>query len=350
MNPFLKTKGRSDLSLLFLPLEWTLQLIFRFLHWWLALLFLLYLGSGIRVIQPDEVALVYRFGALQGKGTAQAVKQSGLLFALPKPIDRVQRIATQKIIEQELRGLHFTSGQKEGQPLTFLSSSGINPEKVGYVLTGDGNVVHISLLLNYQIIDPVAFATEFESLENILPNIIQAATIREIGALEVDRVLSDGRQDLLKAITKRSQSELDRLGIGVKIISLEAKDLVPPYQVKDDFTAVQSADIEKQTTIQKAKEYQTAQIPKAETKRNKDLQQAKGYAHTLHSKATAEANVFEQLFLEAQQNPEVVWTRLHREGLEKGLENVGKLRFVPAPPAEYYQKGFRVNIEPLEKK
>ena len=343
-------KKRSDLSLLFLPLEWMLQLVFRFLHWWLGLLFLLYLASGITVIQPDEVALVYRFGSLQGKGTAQAVKQSGLLFALPKPIDRVQRIVSQKIVEQEIRGLHFTSGQKEGQPLTFLSSSGINPEKVGYVLTGDGNVVHISLLLNYQIIDPIAFATQLESLENILPHIIQSATIREVGALEVDRVLSDGRQDLLKAITKRSQSEIDRLHLGVKIVSLEAKDLVPPYQVKDDFTAVQSADIEKQTTIQKAKEYQTAELPKAETKKNKELQDARGYAHKIRAKAKSEANVFEQLYLEAKQNPDVVWTRLHREGLETALEDVGSLRFIPQPLGGRYEEGFRLNIEPLEKK
>lgn len=343
-------KKRSDLSLLLLPLEWMLQVIFRFLHLWLGLLFLLYLGSGITVIQADEVALVYRFGALQSKGTAQAVRSSGLLFALPKPIDRVERIATQKIIEQEIRGLHFTSGQKEGQPLTFLSSSGIDPEKVGYVLTGDGNVVHISLLLNYQIIDPVAIATEFASLDQILPNIIQSATIREIGGLEVDTVLSDGRQDLLKAITKRSQSELKRLGLGIKIVSLEAKDLVPPYQVKDDFTAVQSADIEKQTTIQKAKEYQTEQIPKAETKRDRDVQSAKAFAHTLHAKATAEAEVFEQLLLEAQQNREVVWTRLHREGLEKGLEGVGDIRFIPPPLNGDYSDGFRVNIAPLETK
>ena len=71
--------------------------------------------------------------------------------------------------------------------------------------------------------------------------------------------------------------------LGVKIVSLEAKDLVPPYQVKDDFTAVQSADIEKQTTIQKAKEYQTAELPKAETKIKG--QDARGYAHTIRAKA-----------------------------------------------------------------
>ena len=327
-----------------------LQLIFRFLHGWLGLLLLLYLGSGITVIQPDEIALVYRFGALQGKGTAQAVKQPGLLFALPKPIDRVQRIVSQKVIEQEIRGLHFTSNQKEGQPLTFLSSSGIDPEKVGYVLTGDGNVVHISLVLNYQITDPVAYATQFSSLPEALTNIIQSATIREIGALDVDRVLSDGRQALLKTISSRSQAELERLKLGVKIVSLEAIDLVPPYQVKDDFTAVQSADIEKQTTIQKAKEYQTAQVPKAETKRNKDIQSARGYAQKLKSTATGRASVFEQLFLEAKQNPDVVWTRLHREGLEKSLEDVGKLRFIPPPVQGGYQDGFRLNIEPLEKK
>ena len=144
----MRRRSQSELALLFAPLLALLRFGMTRLHWWLSILGLLYMGSGMTTVQPDEVALVLRFGELRNKGTAQAVHQPGFLFALPKPIDEVRRIKIKKVFQQKIKGLHFTAMQREGQPLTFLSSSSIDPERVGYALTGDGNVVHLSFLAN----------------------------------------------------------------------------------------------------------------------------------------------------------------------------------------------------------
>ena len=122
------------------------------------LLFVLYLGSGITIVQPDEVAVVYRFGQLRNAGTAQAVAQPGMLLALPKPLERVERIPVQKVFEQKVEGLHFRA---VGQ-MTVLSSSTLNPEKVGYALTGDGNE-NVSFHEPSND-DPVLYATQLQIL------------------------------------------------------------------------------------------------------------------------------------------------------------------------------------------
>ena len=47
------------------------------------------------------------------RGTPQAVRPAGLLWALPAPFDEVLRVKTQKVHELTIRGLHLTAYQNE---------------------------------------------------------------------------------------------------------------------------------------------------------------------------------------------------------------------------------------------
>ena len=113
-----------------------------------------------------------------------------MLLALPKPFERVQRIPVQKVFEQKVEGLHFRA---VGQ-MTFLSSSTLDPEKVGYALTGDGNVVHVSFSVNHRIEDPVLYATQIYDVEPMLDHIVRSVALRQISRQSVDSILSDGRE------------------------------------------------------------------------------------------------------------------------------------------------------------
>ena len=123
----------------------------------------------------------------------------------------------------------------------------------------------------YQISDPIAVELGIDNPSKLIEFAIQSASIREIGAMSVDSILSDGRQDLIRAISSRAQTRLDALGAGISLVSLEVVDLVPPYQVKSDFNAVQTADIEAETAIQQAREYRVAQIPLAESREQQGI-------------------------------------------------------------------------------
>jgi membrane protease subunit HflK len=318
-------------------LLWTI----RNLSWWLVLLFGLYLASGMTIVQPDEVAVVYRFGNLRNAGTAQAVAQPGMLLALPKPFERVERIPVQKVFEQKVEGLHFRA---VGQ-MTFLSSSTLDPEKVGYALTGDGNVVHVSFSVNYQIDDPVLYATQIDDVKPMLDNIVRSVALQEIARRSVDSILSDGREDMVQSISAGTGAEIARLRLGVRIVSLEMVDLVPPYQIKDEFSAVQTSSIEAQTAIQEAEEYRSAQLPKAQTTYNREVSKASSSATQIIATAKAEASVFEQLALEAKSHPEVVYRRLLQERLEVIGKSAGDIRFIPPPLGASYPEGYRILLE-----
>ena len=114
-------------------------------------------------------------------------------------------------------------------------------------------------------------------------------------------------------------------------MSLEMVDLVPPYQIKDEFNAVQTSSIEAQTSIQEAEEYRSAQLPKAQTTYNREVSKASSAATQTLATAKAEASVFEQLALEAKESSRVVYRRLLQERLEVIGKSAGDIRFVPPP-------------------
>ena len=314
------------------------------LHWWVVGLLLLYIFSGITVVQPDQVGLVYRFGQLRHAGTAQAVVPPGILFAFPKPIDTVQFVSVQKVYQREITGLHYTSAQKQGIPITFLSTSSLDPEKTGYVLTGDGNIIHVSLLVNYQITNPIQYSTEIDRIDDCIDNIVQSAVIEVVGSRAVDGVLSTEREEVMRSVGALVRDDFQRFGLGIQLVSLEIQDLSPPYQVKEDFTEVQTADIEAKTKLQQAGEYRAAEIPKAQSAYNSEVAKAHSYAKQILSQARANTDVFLQIQREYTENPTVVHRRLLQEKLESTMQKAGGVQFIPPPLQNRYTEGFHIEI------
>ena len=77
----------------------------RHLAWWLLFLFVLYLGSGITIVQPDEVAVVYRFENSGMLGHTSG-SQPGIVLAA-QTFERVERIPVQKVFEQKVEDFTF---------------------------------------------------------------------------------------------------------------------------------------------------------------------------------------------------------------------------------------------------
>jgi regulator of protease activity HflC (stomatin/prohibitin superfamily) len=69
----------------------------RVLGWLMAALGVIYLGSGIKMVGPNENGLLLRFGKMLGRP-----HPSGLLFALPGPIDEVILVPVRSVQERML--------------------------------------------------------------------------------------------------------------------------------------------------------------------------------------------------------------------------------------------------------
>jgi membrane protease subunit HflK len=299
------------------------------LHLWVIGMVVLYCGSGITRVGPDEVAIVLRLGRVVNQGTAQATHPSGMLFALPRPFDEVVHVNVQRILEAELITL-VPPDDEEFDPST------LDPAAVGYAVTGDHNIVHARFSVRYKVSDPVAFALRCAAPESVLSDALTAETVRAVGRRSVDDVLSEGRADLVAEIKANAQRRLDAGEVGLSLVSLDLTQLGPPMAVSKAFKEVQSAAITAQTKKADAETDKAKRIPAAEATAAEALSDAEKYAVSTRASAEADATAFRALVAEYRKEPAVVRERLYRDAIGQVFAQAGKREFLPPPVGGRY--------------
>src|SRR5689334_6081399 len=185
-----KLGSPSEIRLLAAPVSHLLDAAWQRMHWWVATMAVLYAVSGITIVRSDEVAVILRWGRLVGATLALQEHGPGLLFAFPRPMDRVVRVQVKHIWEV---------------PVTTLAGTGagptLDPLMEGYAVTGDQNVVQLNMVARYRIREPAEWAFHGPKVEDILRVEVTAAIVRSLGEMGVDRVLADGRKELIATAT-----------------------------------------------------------------------------------------------------------------------------------------------------
>jgi len=328
----------SEIRRLAAPLSQVVDWGWLRMHWWIGILAAFYCVSGITVVRPDEVAVILRWGHLVGDTPALQEHGSGLLFALPKPIDQVVRVQVRHIWEVQVSTLNASS--------RMLEERSLDPLRQGYALTGDQNIVHVEMVARYRIRDPAEWAFYGPKSEDVLRAEVTSAMVRSLGEMGVDRVLSDGRKDLIEIATRRAQAGLDASRSGLELSSLELTRLSPPAVLASQFDAVQSAFIGAQTQENLAQAYAQGAVPQAQAETDAAIQSAQGAADSEIATARGESGVFRALHEEYRANPAVVRERLYRNALDRALGAAGDVRWVPPPPVGGRYHGFRITLNP----
>jgi len=317
------------------------------MHWWIATMAGLYALSGITVVRSDEVAMVLRWGRLVGDTPALQQHGPGLLFSLPRPIDEVVRVHTKKV--REVRVSTLAPGDiaripvgEEPDENPVAPPPSLDPLTQGYALTGDHNIVQLEMVARYRVRDPGAWEFHGPSTEDVLRVEVTGAMVRSIGEMGVDRVLSDGRKNLIASAARRAQSGLDAAHSGLELTSLELTRLTPPAPLVYDFSAVQSAFIGAETQKKNAQAFAEIAVPRATAQVDASLQAARGAATSDLATAHGDSAAFRALDAEYRANRTVVRERLYRDGIEKALAATS-VRWVPPPVGGAYH-GMRVTI------
>ena len=340
----------SEIGRLAAPVVRLLDRAWQKMPWWIGIMGVLYALSGITVVKSDEVAVILRWGRVVGETPALQANGPGLLFAFPRPVDRVVRVQTKHVWEvsvSTLNGIASSGGEtnEEGEAIDERGRLTLDPLKQGYALTGDQNIVHVEMVARYRVRDPALWAFYGPKAEDALRVEVTAAMVRSLGEMTVDRVLADGRKDLVATVTRRVQEGLDASSSGLELSSLELTRLNPPVALASEFDAVQSSFIGAETRKKTAQAQAEQVIPQAQTVVNSALQTARGDADNAIAKARGEADAFLALAREYRANPLVVRERLYRDGVEQAIRMAGKVQWVPPPVGGNY-RGFRVTLSP----
>lgn len=290
----------------------------KYLKWALVVAVAIILLTGIYKVDSSEVAVVLRFGAITGETREEQIKQPGLHFSLPNFIDEVVKIPVERIQELSVGTLYGT-GATIGNPV----------QTNGYAITGDSNIVRLDIVLKYKVSDPVAYALRVNDFSTTLNGIITSEMTAMITKTAVDDVLTTEKSALTSQTMKNAQSVIDRTGLGVTLTNIELTVVTPPTEAIDAFNKATTASVQKQTLIQQAKDYEESAIPAAEAKSKQLVDDANAAQSAAVAKATSITEEFKGLYLQYQQNPEVVKNGVFRSRVAKILQQSGATIVTP---------------------
>jgi membrane protease subunit HflK len=350
-----RRKSPSEIGRFVAPVSRLLDGAWQRMHWWVATMAVLYALSGITIVRSDEVAVILRWGHLVGDTPALQEHGPGLLFSLPRPIDEVVRVQVKRVSEVTVStlapGISTTSRspvpseEDEDEGPSSGGGDTLDPLTQGYAITGDENIVHVEMVARYRVSEPAEWAFYGPKSEDILRVEVTSAMVRSLGEMGVDRVLSDGRKDLIALAARRAQVGLDASHSGLELSSLELTRLGPPVALADDFDAVESAFISAETSKKEAQAYAESAIPGARADSDTALQTARGVASNDLAIAEGDAAAFKALDREYRADPMVVRERLYRDSVDKALSSASRVRWVPPPSGRTYN-GMRITIGP----
>jgi membrane protease subunit HflK len=191
------------------------------------------------------------------------------------------------------------------------------------MITGDYNIVNVDFFVEYRISDPVAYLYSSNSPELILKNLIQSQVRNVVGSSTVDAVLTDCKENIQMQVKDLVSQILLEYDIGLTLVDVKIQDSEPPTQeVIEAFKAVETAKQQAEAVINDAKAYQNAKVPEAQAQADKLLQNAQYLRQKRINEAVEQVAMFNAMFQEYAQNPQITKARMYYEAISEILPGV----------------------------
>jgi membrane protease subunit HflK len=273
--------------------------------WLLAgsILFVGYMATGLAVVQPDEVGVVRRFGAVLGESW-----EPGLHWGLPWGIDRLDRI---KI--NQTRTVRVGAVDSSAVPLASA------PDPAADFLTGDLNLATAHALIQYRVRDPALFLFRTIDVEAWLASAAQWALTEALAQRGIDELLTTGRAQVGLGLARAIQSRVDLEGLGISIVAVRLGRVAPPAAVGPAFADAARARSDRRQAITRAEEYRDRSRSLARSQVREIADAAAGRVAGLIQPARGEAARFSRVLDEARKNPGAFRRRRFLETLEELL-------------------------------
>ncbi|HLC41915.1 MAG TPA: FtsH protease activity modulator HflK [Methylomirabilota bacterium] len=270
-----------------------------------VLLIVILLWSSWYTVQPEETAVVQRFGKVV------RTTGPGLHFKLPFGIETAWRVPTARVLKEEFGFL--TAATVARQRTQYADNRAF--KDVSLMLTGDLNVIDVQWIVQYRIEDPIHFLFRVRDTRQTIRDIAEAVMRRVVGNRLGSDVLTVGRVAVSTEVKEEMQKILNAYEAGVRLVTVELQDVTPPDPVKPAFNEVNEARQDRERTINQAQEQANREVPKARGEATRTITEAEGYALERINRANGEATRFRAVLDEYQRAPEVTRRRLYLEAV-----------------------------------
>lgn len=297
-----------------LPSKW-FAVIKRFLF---PALIILWPLSGFFIVNQDETAVVRRFGEI-----VDSYVKPGINWRFPWPIERADKIRTTEIKRMSI-------GYKIVDELQGIPPDPMEVQR----LTGDTNIIEIKIMVQYQVTKPADYLFNARDSQWLIRKFGEAALTRIANSMKVDDVLTVGKLEIQSGVRKSIQENLDRLQIGITVISCNLQDVSPPAEVLDAFNDVARAKSDKEKIKSQAEGYRNDLIPRARGEAMELLNAGYSYQSEVVNKAKGQAESFLSLLKEYLKAENVTRRRLFIEMIEAVLPDAKKIIIEDSPESK----------------
>ncbi|GJM24667.1 MAG: hypothetical protein DHS20C16_10820 [Phycisphaerae bacterium] len=228
---------------------------FNILKFVMVILVVLYALSGVRIVDEDSEAVVFRFGKLN------RVRESGPSVAFPYPIEETLIFATKK--NNAFRSLNQWPKVKEGQinePLSKIRVSGIiNPALDGSLLTADNGIVHIQWDVKYRVNNLRQYVLNVgdestTEVEALITSLLDDATIVLVSNYTAEDVTRGFTTEVALKVRTIVNERLEQLGTGVSVVALDIPHSSVPGPTMSAFDNVAKAQSDRDKSVQEAQQ------------------------------------------------------------------------------------------------
>ncbi len=265
---------------------------------------LIWLGSGIFIVQEGQQAVVTSFGKYSH--TADA----GIQWRLPYPFQ-----AHETVPVTQLRSVEVGRA-------AVVQSTGIRDSSM---LTQDENIVDIRFTVQYRLKDARDYLFENRNPDEAVVQAAESAVREIVGKSVMDSVLYERRDAIAADLVKSIQEQLDRLKAGIVVANVNMQSVQAPEQVQAAFDDAFKAGADRERLKNEGQAYANEVIPKAQGTAARLREEAEGYKARVIAQADGDAKRFASVLTEYQKAPSVTRDRMYIDTMQQVYSNVSKV-------------------------
>ncbi len=281
----------------------------------LVVVVIVVLASGLYSVGADEIGVVQRFGKYVRRTTP------GLHMKVPFGIETVKKVKVKKVFKEE-----FGFRTLKADIRTTYSSKKYLGESL--MLSGDLNVAEVEWIVQYRIKDPYKYLFKIQDPVETLRPMSEAVVRRVVGDRNVTDVLTVGRIEIAAEVEIGLQELLDKFESGLQVVTVKLQDVNPPEEVRQAFNDVNRAKQDKEKMINEAWEDYNKRIPRAKGEAEQMIAEAEGYALRRVNRAMGDVALFNQVYAEYRNAPDVTRRRLYLETMGEILPMINEIFIV----------------------
>jgi len=257
-----------------------------------AVVLVVWLASGIYIVDPGEAGVEIRFGAYR------STTGPGPHWHIPYPVETVEIVNVSEI----------RSAQHNAT-----------------MLTQDENIVDVELASQYLVNQPEDYVFQVRLPDATLRQVMESALREVVGKSKMDYILAEGRADIAQRTMMIMQQTLDYYHTGLQVTTVNMQQAQPPEQVQDAFNDAIKAREDEVRYRNQAEAYANGIIPQARGEAARVGQEADAYRDRVVAQSEGRAARFTKLLTEYTKAPQVTRERLYLDAIESVMADTSKV-------------------------